>query len=304
MMKRACVVHGFTPNPRSCRRHERPVVHLELQTEPLLHLVAPLQTHRRRRDDQDQLDLLPQQQLLQHEPGLDRLSETDVVRDEQVRARQLQRLLQRRELVIHELDARAERRLEEPRIGGGDRVPSERVQVGREVMWRVELAHLTEAMRLGLQDAGTELELPEDLERPALVVVVETDQPDARRVARDLDHVLDQVLPVPDLHDRADLGHLGRGRPWPLREQRTEDVRILDEPTEHPRREGRTRPAGVVDPVRATRLLELVPGQEAREGRQIDRRRAQEPRRELLLRSRRRQHRAKLTRELRETNLG
>ena len=39
------------------------------------------------------LDLLAQQQLLQHQPGLDGLAEADVVRDEEVRARQLERLL-------------------------------------------------------------------------------------------------------------------------------------------------------------------------------------------------------------------
>src|SRR5262249_51346682 len=76
--------------------------------------------------------------------SLDGFSETHVVGDEEVGSRQLQRLLERRELVVHQLDASAERALKELGIGGGDRVPFERVQVGREVARRIELRNRAE----------------------------------------------------------------------------------------------------------------------------------------------------------------
>ena len=114
MMNRLCVLHGFTPKPRSCRRQRDELRghHLEAQAEAPLHLALPLEAHRRRADDEDEARLLSQEQLLEHEPRLDGLAEPDVVRDEEVRARELERLHERRELVRHELDARAERRLE------------------------------------------------------------------------------------------------------------------------------------------------------------------------------------------------
>src|SRR3989304_6014840 len=40
----------------------------------------------------------------------------------------------------------------------------------------VDLGDVSEPMGLGTLDSGAELELPEDLELPALVVVVETDE--------------------------------------------------------------------------------------------------------------------------------
>ncbi len=49
----------------------------------------------------DEVDPLAEQQLLQDQAGLDGLAEADVVGDEQVGARQLERLLERRELVVH-----------------------------------------------------------------------------------------------------------------------------------------------------------------------------------------------------------
>ena len=84
------------------------------------------------------LRLLAQQQLAGDQPGLDRLAEADVVGDEEVDAREPQRLAQRLDLVGVDLDAGAERRLEEARVGRGDAVPAERVQVGRELARVVE----------------------------------------------------------------------------------------------------------------------------------------------------------------------
>jgi hypothetical protein len=78
--------------------------------------------------------------------------------------------------VGQELDAGPEGRLEEPPVRGGGRAPLQGVEVGGEVAGLVDLGDVPEAMRFGTLDSGAELELPEDLELPALVVVVETDE--------------------------------------------------------------------------------------------------------------------------------
>ena len=95
--------------------HVVPIEHHEREAEPLVELLFPLQHHRRRRRDDDPPDPLPHQQLADNEAGLDRLAEADVVRDEQVDAREQQRLAQRLELVGVDADARAVRRLEQLR---------------------------------------------------------------------------------------------------------------------------------------------------------------------------------------------
>jgi hypothetical protein len=184
---------------------ERAVVQLEAEAEPRRHLALPLRAHRGGRDDHDQLDLVAQQQLLQHEPRLDRLAQADVVRDEQVGPRQIERALERRQLVQHQLHAGAERRLEQPGIGGRDPVPAERVVVRAERPRRVQPLDLAEQLRARIEHTRPELELPEDVGAAALVVVVEPDQRDPRRVRPHRRRVygIDQVLPVPHYHDIA-----------------------------------------------------------------------------------------------------
>ena len=75
-----------------------------------------------------------------------------------------------------ELDAGAEGRLEEPPVRGGGRAPLQGMEIGGEVTGLVDLGDVPQPMRFGTLDSGAELELPEDLELPALVVVVETDE--------------------------------------------------------------------------------------------------------------------------------
>jgi hypothetical protein len=198
--------------------HKLPVVDLKLEPELALHLVAPLERDRRRAHDERLLDALAQQQLLEDEARLDGLAEAHVVGDEQVGPGHLQRPLEGRELVVEEPDARAKGRLEEARVGGGDGVPAERVEVGGEVPRRVEARDRAEPVRLGREDAGAELVLPEDGEGAPLRVVVEAHHRHAgglagRRAGRHLAH---EVLPVPRVHDvpAAGQGPGVAGRGW------------------------------------------------------------------------------------------
>ena len=84
-----------------------------MQAEPAVEFFAPLEQHGRRAGDDDVPDLLAQEQFAGDEAGLDGLAQADVVGDEQVHARQPERLAQGLELVGVEANAGSERRLEE-----------------------------------------------------------------------------------------------------------------------------------------------------------------------------------------------
>ena len=88
------------------------VENLKDHAEALLQLLLPLQQHRGRAGDDDVLDFLPEQEFAGNQPGLNRLSETDVIRDEKVNPRQAERLLKRLKLVGVDANARAKRGLE------------------------------------------------------------------------------------------------------------------------------------------------------------------------------------------------
>ena len=131
------------------------------------------------------------------EAGLDRLAEADVVGDEQIHPGQAQGLSERLELVGVDANAGPERRLEQVRIGRGDAVPLERVQVGREELRRIEPAARDRLPGLALDDLiEIDFLLPEHLERLPLGVVVQARQPHQRRVVAGAlgDDFLDEVL--------------------------------------------------------------------------------------------------------------
>ncbi len=151
---------------------------LEDEAEALLELGLPLLEDRGRRRDDDGLGLLAQEQLARDEARLDRLAEARVVGDEEVDARQTERLAQRLHLVGVDLDPGAERRLEEVRVGGRDAVPAQRVEEGRELARRVEALGGEILPALFLEDPAVELVVPEDVEGLALGVVVRAGQPD------------------------------------------------------------------------------------------------------------------------------
>ncbi len=173
---RAPRVHAeaaLAPHPRQVGAVED----LEHEAEALLELGLPLLEHRRRRRDDDGLRLLAQEQLARDQARLDRLAEAGVVGDEEIDARQPERLAQRLHLVGVDLDAGAERRLEEVRVGGRDAVPAQRVEEGGELARRVEALGGEVLPALFLEDPAVELVVPEDVERLALGVVVGAGEP-------------------------------------------------------------------------------------------------------------------------------
>ena len=141
----------------------RPVQDLEDQAEAFLELGLPLLDDGRRRGDDDGLRLATQQQLSRDEPGLDRLAETRVVRDEEADAGETQGLAQRLHLVGVDLDAGPERRLEEIRVCRCHAVPAQRVEEGGEVAGCVEPLGGQVLPALLLEDEPVDLVVPEDV---------------------------------------------------------------------------------------------------------------------------------------------
>ena len=156
------------------------VEQLESEPEALLELGLPLLKHRRRRGDNDRLGTLAQQQLARDQARLDRLAETGVISDEQVHAREPERLPQRLHLVSIDPDPSAKWRLEQVRVGCGDRAPPQRVEEGGEQTRVVEAACRQLVPALLADDLPVELELPEDIEALALRIIVRARQPDDR----------------------------------------------------------------------------------------------------------------------------
>ena len=162
-------------NPREIRAIED----YEYEAEALPHLGLPLLQHGRRRSHHDRPGLLAKQQLTSDETGLDGLAQARVVGDKEIHARQAQRLAQRLHLVGVDLDAGSKRRLEEIRVGGGDAAPAQGVQEGAEVTGRVEAPGADGAPCLLLQDAAVNFEVPIDILRLPLGVVVGAREADA-----------------------------------------------------------------------------------------------------------------------------
>ena len=75
------------------------------------------------------------------------------------------------ELVVLDVDARAERRLDVRHVGGGGGPPADGVEEGVEPVGRVEAGRLGQGDLL--DDPGPRLELPDDLELFAEAVVLD-----------------------------------------------------------------------------------------------------------------------------------
>jgi hypothetical protein len=150
-----------------------PVENHEAQPKASLHFTLPLGDERGWACDDDALHLLAHDHFAEDEAGFNRFAESNVVCDEEVDAWHLERLLQRLQLVGHDLDAGAVRRLEKPRVSGRYEVPPKRVEVGGEDVRRIEpLAGEVLPVRFW-QDLGVRLALPKYGEVLALSVILQ-----------------------------------------------------------------------------------------------------------------------------------
>ena len=140
-------------------------------------------------------------------------AEAGIVRDEQIHSRQQRRLAQRLHLVGVQLDASAERRLEEIGLRGGGAVPAQRVRECSEVARRIEPPAGQIRPALFLQDGAIQLVIPEHGKGLALGIVVRARQGHLRRAAIVIvKHVFHQPLAGTHPHQIARLGRLFRKR--------------------------------------------------------------------------------------------
>ena len=181
----------------------------ERESEARFHLVAPLLQHRRRAGDDDAIDPPAEQQLARDQARLDRLAEADIVGDEEVDARQTQRLAQGCELVRIDMDACAERRLKEVRVGRRHAVPGQGAEVGGEQGGIVEALARDGPPSIVLQHPGVQLVLPEHHQWLALGIVVEAGQVDEGGLALSV-RLGDFLDEVPALADECDPARFRR----------------------------------------------------------------------------------------------
>ncbi len=154
---------------------QRAVDDPELHAELVAHLVAPLQGQPRRADDQHRSGPMAKHELLHDQPRLDRLAQADVVGDEEVGTGHRQRPHDWVELILLDLDAGAEGRLQHGRVRRGDRAPPHGVEEGVEVAGRVETARgIRQCMPL--VGGGARLQLPHNTEPLVTGVVLNAHQ--------------------------------------------------------------------------------------------------------------------------------
>ena len=104
-----------------------------------------------------------------------------------------------------------ERGLQEAGIGGSDAIPSERIEIGGEILGRVESALGKPCPFLTGQDSGVQFALPEHAELLPLRVVFDAGEFDERGILRPWPryHALHQVQSLADADDLADFRDSG-----------------------------------------------------------------------------------------------
>ena len=178
----------------------------EAEAEAGLHFALPLSYEGGRTGNHDALNFLAHDHLTENEASFDSFAESNVIGDKEVDARHLERLFQRLQLVRHDLDAGAVRRLEQARIRGCYKVPAEGMQVGGENVWGVEaLAREMPPVRL-LKYLGVDFAFPEDGEAFTLSVIFQAGKIDKCLLPAGLPGGFDsfyQVSPAANLYNLA-----------------------------------------------------------------------------------------------------
>ena len=116
--------------------HQLAVDDAEVEPELVPHLVPPLDLERGRADDQDAPSPVADDQFEGDQARLDGLAEAHVVGDQQVDPRHLDGPDHGVELVVLDVDARAERGLDVLHVGGGGRTPADGIEEGVEPVGR------------------------------------------------------------------------------------------------------------------------------------------------------------------------
>ena len=121
-------------------------------------------------------------------------AKADVIGDEQVYARQRKRFTQGLKRVRVEADAGAEGCRKKARIGGCATVPPHRLEVGCKVVGGVESPGSQRLPAPAPADLRIDLVLPQDFQRFALGVIIDTEEANERGVSSGrLDAFFDEI---------------------------------------------------------------------------------------------------------------
>jgi len=143
----------------------------EGETEFRFEFIFPLRCHRRRRGHDNQVNPAAQEQFANNEPGLDGFSQPDVIGNQEVDAREAERLAQRKQLIGVEPDACAKWRLQQIAVACGRRIPANDANMGGEHLRNVRCS-LTETLpRIVIEALRTDLGIPQYIEVLALSVI-------------------------------------------------------------------------------------------------------------------------------------
>jgi len=124
------------------RSHQLRVDDPELKPKAVSHLLLPLDLEAGGTHDEHAVGAVPLQQFEHDEAGLDGLAKTDIVCNQEVRPRHVNRSYDRVELVVVDLDAAPERGLHILVIRSGHGCPSNGIQKSVEVFRFVEAGGL------------------------------------------------------------------------------------------------------------------------------------------------------------------
>jgi len=194
--------------------HVLPVQNFKPKPKPPLHLLLPLLKHGRRATDHDFAGFFAEQKLAGNESGLNGLSESDIVGNKEVYARQPQCFAERFKLVVLNADTCSERSLQQGRVRRRDTIPAKSVHVCSEKRRIVELTSTEAVPAVRFVCSGVRLNIPEDVESLPLRVILyagETDQSAVAGCDR-LPDVFDQIEALADPRQGPDLREAGGNR--------------------------------------------------------------------------------------------
>ena len=201
-----------------------PVENDEAQTEAGLHFALPLGDEGSRASDDDALHLLAHDHFAKYEAGFNRFAESYVIGDEKIDARHLESLLQGLQLVRHDLDAGAMRRLEKSGIRGCDEIPAEGVDVSGEDVGRVK-ARASQMAPVGLlQDLGVDFPFPKDGKALALRVILQAGKFNERLLPTGITSGLDGFYKISATANLYDLARRRQKRTFPACSEREIDI--------------------------------------------------------------------------------
>ena len=150
----------------------------EGETELRFQFILPLDGHRGWGCDHHEIDSPAQQQFPDDETGFHGLPQTDIVGDEQIDPRKIERLPEGQELVGVESDAGPERRLEQLPVGGRGSPPLQCPQVGGQDFRIIGSVACNLRPGVLVEEARADFGFPDDLQCFPLGVVGNPGQPD------------------------------------------------------------------------------------------------------------------------------